>query len=200
MPSICAACCFCLLLIALPQKPVRGSWKEKIRLIDWFGVATSVAGVVLVAVSPPIVVPDQPTYNVSKLPIASGGSLWPWKSPRVITTLVFGVMLLSAFLLIERYFAKIPIIPLRLFKQRSASLLLLMGFCHDFVWQSTQYFVPLYFQTVCGYTTLESATLILPFLLAQGLAGAASGPVMSKIARYYTTILELFEPTLTFLI
>lgn len=64
VPSICAACCFFLLLIALPQKPVRGSWKEKVRLIDWFGVATSVAGVVLVAVSHLADLPSQFTNNV----------------------------------------------------------------------------------------------------------------------------------------
>jgi hypothetical protein len=54
---------------------------------------------------------------------------------------------------------------------------------HDFVWQSTLYFMPLYFQTVRGYTALESATLILPFIVAQSLAGASSGPIMSRLAR-----------------
>ncbi|KAF0642400.1 hypothetical protein FPSE5266_05294 [Fusarium pseudograminearum] len=35
-----------------------------------------------------------------------------------------------------------------------------------------------------GYSPLESATLIVSFLIAQGLAGAASGPVMARYARY----------------
>jgi hypothetical protein len=97
--------------------------------------------------------------------------------------LTIGLLLVLVFIAIEAFVAKIPIIPMRLFKQRSPSLLLLTGILHDFVWQSTQYFVPLYFQTVRGYTPLQSAILILPFIVAQGLAGAASGPVMSKLAR-----------------
>jgi hypothetical protein len=91
--------------------------------------------------------------------------------------------LLITFVVIEAFVAKIPIIPLQLFQKRSPAILFLTGILHDFVWQTTQYFVPLYFQTVRGYTPLESATLILPFLLAQGLAGAASGPVMYKLAK-----------------
>lgn len=122
------------------------------------------------------------------MPINSGGSLWAWDSPKTIVTLTMGIVLVLVFITIEGCVAKIPIIPLRLFKQRSPSLLLLTGILHDFVWQTTQYFVPLYFQGVRGYTPFQSATLILPFIVAQGLAGAASGPVMSKLARYVTTI------------
>ncbi|KAF5714685.1 major facilitator superfamily transporter [Fusarium mundagurra] len=92
--------------------------------------------------------------------------------------------MLLVFIIIEAFFARIPIIPLRLFKQRSPAVLILTGFLHDFAWQSTQYFVPLYYQTVRGFTPLKSATLIVPFLLAQGLAGAASGPIMARYARY----------------
>ncbi|KID83329.1 Major facilitator superfamily domain, general substrate transporter [Metarhizium guizhouense ARSEF 977] len=166
VPSIAASCCFGLLLFLLPLKPVSGNWKEKIRKIDWLGVVTSVAGTVLIMMA-----------------INSGGSLWPWDSAKTISTLTIGIFLLLGFIAVEAFVAKFPIIPLRLFKQRSSSLLLLMGILHDFVWQSTQYFIPLYLQTVRGYTALQSATLILPFLVAQGLAGAASGPVVSKLAR-----------------
>lgn len=87
------------------------------------------------------------------------------------------------FVTIEAFFAKLPIIPLRLFKHKSTCLLFIVGILHDFVWQATQYFLPLYFQTIRGYTPLKSATLILPFLVTQGVAGAASGPVMSRLAR-----------------
>lgn len=117
------------------------------------------------------------------MPINSGGSLWAWESPKTISMLTIGFVLLFAFIAIEAFLAKIPIIPLRLFRHRSASLLFLTGILHDFVWQATQYFIPLYFQNIRGYTPLQSATLILPFLIAQGVAGAASGPVMSKLAR-----------------
>lgn len=51
IPTIAAAICFFLLLFTLPLKPVSGNWKEKTRKVDWFGVVTSMAGVVLMVVS-----------------------------------------------------------------------------------------------------------------------------------------------------
>ncbi|KJK80990.1 hypothetical protein H634G_03523 [Metarhizium anisopliae BRIP 53293] len=167
VPSVAAACCFGLLVFLLPLKPVSGNWRDKVGKIDWLGVVVSVAGIVLIMI-----------------PLNSGGSMWPWDSAETISTLTVGVVLVAGFIAIEAFVAKMPIIPLRLFRHRSSSLLLIMGILHDFVWQATQYFIPLHLQTVRGYTALQSATIILPFLLAQGLAGAASGPVMSKLARY----------------
>ncbi|KAI1811229.1 MFS general substrate transporter [Poronia punctata] len=167
VPAIAAGGCFVLLLFLLPLTPVSGHWKEKVRKIDWLGVVTSVAGVVLTV-----------------LAVESGGSLWAWRSPQVLATLIVGIALFVVFIAIEALVAKIPIMPLRLFRNRSPCLLLVAGFFHDFVWQVTQYFVPLYFQTLRGYTPLQSATLIVPFVAAQGIAGATSGPVMAKLARY----------------
>ncbi|KAH7357333.1 major facilitator superfamily domain-containing protein [Pyrenochaeta sp. MPI-SDFR-AT-0127] len=142
-------------------------WQEKVKKIDWLGIAASVSGIVLLLI-----------------PISSGGSIWPWRSVYTIPMIIIGGLCLIAFALYEGYCAKLPIMPWRLFQRRSPAILLAQGALHDFVWQTTQYFIPLYLQTVRGYTPLQSATLILPFLLAQSLAGASSGPIMSKLARY----------------
>ncbi|KAK5630076.1 hypothetical protein RRF57_005791 [Xylaria bambusicola] len=165
VPAIAGGACFVLLLFVLPLNPVSGDWSQKLRKIDWLGVITSVAGVVLTV-----------------LAINSGGILWSWTSSQVLSTLVIGGILFFVFIAIEAFQAKIPIMPLRLFTTRSRCLLLLIGFLSDSAWQVTQYFVPLYFQTLRDYTPLQSATLILPFVAAQGIAGATSGPVMSKLA------------------
>ncbi|KAI0502809.1 major facilitator superfamily domain-containing protein [Xylaria bambusicola] len=167
VPAIAAGACFVLLLFVLPPNQVSGDWSQKLRKIDWLGVITSVAGIVLTV-----------------LAVNSGGILWAWTSSQVLSTLIIGGVLFFVFIAIEASQAKIPIMPLRLFTSRSRCLLLLIGFLSDFSWQGTQYFVPLYFQTLRGYTPLQSATLILPFVAAQGIAGATSGPVMSKLARY----------------
>ncbi|KAI1053725.1 hypothetical protein LB507_007420 [Fusarium sp. FIESC RH6] len=167
VPAIMGGVCFLLLVLFLPLKPVSGSFKEKVRKIDWWGVLASIAGIVLTVMS-----------------INSGGSLWAWQNAKTISLLTIGIIMLLVFIIIEAYFARIPIIPLRLFKQSSPAVLILTGFFHDFAWQSTQYFIPLYYQTVRGFSPLKSATLIVPFLLAQGIAGAASGPLMAKYARY----------------
>lgn len=50
-PCILALCCFLVLLFALPLKPVRGEWRNKVRKIDWGGVLASTSGIILVSVS-----------------------------------------------------------------------------------------------------------------------------------------------------
>jgi hypothetical protein len=102
--------------------------------------------------------------------------------------IIIGGLCLIAFVFYEGYLAKLPIMPWRLFQRRSPAILLAQGALHDFVWQTTQYFIPLYLQTVRGYTPMQSATLVLPFLLVQSLAGASSGPIMSKLARYVNSL------------
>jgi hypothetical protein len=52
------------------------------------------------------------------------------------------------------------------------------------VWQVDLYFLPLYFQDVRGYTPLQTATLLLSLLVTLSVAGAVSGPLMTKFARY----------------
>lgn len=50
IPSIAATGCFCLLFFVLPLKPVSGHWREKTRKVDWLGVVTSIASIVLAVV------------------------------------------------------------------------------------------------------------------------------------------------------
>ncbi|KAH7311338.1 major facilitator superfamily domain-containing protein [Stachybotrys elegans] len=167
IPACLASLCLGLLVFLLPLKPVTGKWEYKLRQIDWLGIAASIAGIVLLLV-----------------PINSGGSLWPWRSALTIPMIIIGGLCFIFFVFYEGYGASLPIMPWRLFRNRSRAILLTQGILHDFVWQSTLYFMPLYFQTVRGYTPLESATLILPFIAAQSIAGASSGPIMSRLARY----------------
>lgn len=69
--------------------------------------------------------------------------------------------------------------------------MLISGGLHDYVWQATQYFMPLYFQEVRGYSPLQSAVLILPCAFGTSFAGALSGPLLSKLARYVVPSLSM---------
>ncbi|PSN67297.1 MFS general substrate transporter [Corynespora cassiicola Philippines] len=167
VPPILAVACMVAMWVLLPLKPVTGSWREKIRMIDWFGLFAIVAAIMLLMT-----------------PINSGGSLWPWNSAQVIAMLVVGAVLVVAFAVIEKRVARIPIIPLRLFTNIPTAVLLIQGALYDFAWQVDLYFLPSYFQDVRGYSPHKSATLILPLLLVQSAAGVVSGPLMTKLARY----------------
>ncbi|TVY45765.1 putative transporter [Lachnellula occidentalis] len=167
VPPILAAACVLVMWRFLPLKPVTGRWQDKLRKLDWAGLAVAVVGMLFLLI-----------------PINSGGNVWPWGSAIVISMMVLGGASVVLFVVVEKRFAKIPLIPLRLFSQKSTAVLLLQSGLYNYVWQVDLYFLPVYFQTVRGYSPLQSATLCLPFLLVQSVTGVISGPLMSKLARY----------------
>ncbi|KAJ5094566.1 major facilitator superfamily transporter [Penicillium angulare] len=167
VPSILALICIFCLLLLLPLNQVTGSWRRKTQQIDWLGSFLSITGIVFLLI-----------------PISSGGISWPWDSGLIITFLILGSISIVSFVLVEGLFAILPIIPMTLFKKRSLAVMLVSGALHDYVWQSTQYFMPLFYQQVLGFSPLKSAILTLPYVLAQSVAGAISGPLMSRFARF----------------
>ncbi|KAI0000082.1 MFS general substrate transporter [Xylariaceae sp. FL0662B] len=166
VPPILATACMVVMWICLPLKPVIGSWTEKIRKIDWFGLFTAVPGVLFLLI-----------------PINSGGSVFPWDSILVISMLALGGTLIVLFGVVEIWIAKLPMIPLRLFNRVSTSVIYLQSALYNGVWQIDLYFLPIYFQDVRGYNPLQNAMLMLPLLLTQSEAGIIAGQITSKLAR-----------------
>ncbi|KAJ9154906.1 Major facilitator superfamily [Pleurostoma richardsiae] len=167
VPPILASACVVVMWVSLPLKPIVGSWREKVQKIDWFGLGAVVVGVMFLLI-----------------PINSGGTTWPWNSALVISMLVVGGVSSILFVVVEKRFAKIPMIPPRLFGHKSTTILYVQSALYDLVWQVDLYFLPVYFQDVRGYSPLQSAALVLPLLLVQSLAGLISGPLMTKMSRY----------------
>lgn len=76
--------------------------------------------------------------------ITSGGVLHSWNSAAVITSIVIGTCGTAVFLLYEELFAKEPMIPLRIFKNRSAAAAYVSAFVLGFVLWAMQYYLILY--------------------------------------------------------
>lgn len=68
-----------------------------------------------------------------------GGVSFPWSSPKVICLIIFGLAMITIFLLCEAKVAEHPIMPLALFKQRSNVAALLVCFFHGFVGRTRGY-------------------------------------------------------------
>ncbi|RFU23870.1 hypothetical protein B7463_g12468, partial [Scytalidium lignicola] len=167
LPSMLAAVCVPVLLAILPAKPITGTWQEKVLKIDFLGLGSSVVAMLFILI-----------------PVNSGGSIWAWSSPTVISLLVIGSLSLAIFLGAEWKFARLPMMPLRLFTSRSQAIVFLQNFLFGFVWQADLYFLPIYYQDVRGYKPVQSAYLVLPLLLLQSVTGVLSGPAMSWMARF----------------
>jgi hypothetical protein len=142
-----------------------------VRRIDFWGAATA-AGATICLV----------------LGLNWGGTSEPygyaWNSPQVIGVLGAAAVLLVAFIIIERYFAAEPILPLDLFKNptfRVGSMLALMVGMALF---ALVLYLPLYIQGVLGYTATYSGVVITPLTLALAIGAAVIGQVIGRVGRY----------------
>jgi predicted MFS family arabinose efflux permease len=94
-----------------------------------------------------------------------------WGSPEIIAALAAAVVLLAAFLAVERT-SPDPLMPLRLFANRNLSVGATITFMALATLGSVLYFLTLYFQEVRGYGSLETG---LAFLLPTAVIVFGSG-------------------------
>jgi EmrB/QacA subfamily drug resistance transporter len=88
-----------------------------------------------------------------------------WGSAQTIGTLAAGVILIGLFLAIEGRFARMPLMPLRIFASRTLSaanvVVFLVGAASFAMW----FFLSLYLQQVQGYSPLKTGLTFLPMTL-----------------------------------
>jgi EmrB/QacA subfamily drug resistance transporter len=89
-----------------------------------------------------------------------------WGSATTLAIMAGGLGLLFVFVGIEGWFAKAPLMPLRIFASRTLSasnvIVLLLGAAVFGMW----FFVSLYLQQVLGYTPIEAGLAFLPMTLS----------------------------------
>ena len=163
----CTGLAFIILLIFLDIETPRTPIVAGLKAIDWFGSLTIVGGTVMFLFG-----------------LEYGGVTYPWSSATVVCLLVFGVVTIGIFFLIEWKVAKYPVIPLRLFSKRSNVAALVTCFCHGFVFISGSYFLPLYFQAVLGASPLLSGVYLFPFVISLSLMSAGVGIFIRKTGIY----------------
>lgn len=163
---VCATT-FVLLLIYLDVHNPRTKILEGLRAVDWFGTA-SILGVVLMLL----------------LGLDFGGAVFPWSSPTVICLLVFGVVMAAVFLVGEKHWARDPLMPLHLFRDRSTNAAMLVCFAHGIVFTGAHYYLPLYFQSARAASPLQSGVLILSMAIPEAGFGALAGFTMHRTGRY----------------
>ncbi|KAI1167122.1 multidrug resistance protein fnx1 [Nemania serpens] len=117
-----------------------------------------------------------------------GGVTYPWNSVTVIALIVFSIVTFGVAILVERYVAEYPVIPLRLFKSRRNIAAFATCFVHGAVFISGSYYLPLYFQAVIGASPLLSGAYSLAFALPLSIVSALTGIWMKKTGQYLPAI------------
>ncbi|MEU9122421.1 MFS transporter [Streptomyces sp. NPDC048506] len=112
-----------------------------------------------------------------------GGVTYPWGSWQIVGFGALGVMLLGAFVLIERRAAE-PVIPLRLFRLRTFMLTAVIGFVIGFAMFGSMTYLPTFLQVVQGVSPTMSGVHMLPMVLGMLLASTGSGQIVSRTGHY----------------
>ncbi|KAI0764356.1 MFS general substrate transporter [Trametes elegans] len=158
-------------LLVLPLKPVEGNIGRKLAVVDYLGTALTLVSCTLVI-----------------LPLIWGGVTFPWTSPVVLAPLCAGAFAVGLFCIWEWKGARLPIVPMYIFKEVTVTGVYITMLVNGFVFYSSLFYLPQYFQVGLGYSAIRSGVFLLPVLVSQTLASWISGQLISWTGRYRACI------------
>jgi MFS family permease len=164
-----------VILFFLPLKHRSGDHLEKMKKIDYGGMLLNIASTLLVLI-----------------PLSGGGVTYQWASPFFIACTVTGTVVGILFVLYEWKLVALPIMPLRLYRAPHSWALYLQTFLVGLAYFGNFFYLPIYFQSILGYSPLASGALILPVVITTSFASIASGQYMNRVGRYSHCILMGF--------
>ncbi|KAJ2308720.1 hypothetical protein IWW55_000272 [Coemansia sp. RSA 2706] len=170
LPVAGAVLIIVVLFLRLPMP--RDSFWQKLKKIDVLGSLVLVGAVVMLL-----------------LGLTWAGKTFPWKSARVICLLVFGVVMLGVFMLIEWKVAADPTVPMHLFRNRNVSLSVLGQFFLGVGMFSPMFFIPIWYTIVKNSSAIAAGLHLLPYLLSVSLVSVASGFLVTKTGRYRALVI-----------
>lgn len=112
-----------------------------------------------------------------------GGTTWPWGSAQIIGLAVLAVLLLIVFVYVERRAAE-PVLPLKLFRIRTFSLVAVISFVIGFAMFGAMTYLPTFLQVVHSITPTMSGVHMLPMVFGLLLTSTGSGQIVSRTGRW----------------
>ena len=112
-----------------------------------------------------------------------GGTTYPWSSPFSIGLILVSVLSLVMFTLVERKAAE-PVLPLRLFRQRTFVITSAVGLIVGFALFGSVTYFPLFLQVVKGASPTASGLQMLPMMAGMLVTSIGSGQLISRTGRY----------------
>ncbi|MFD4856712.1 MFS transporter [Streptomyces atratus] len=112
-----------------------------------------------------------------------GGTTWAWGSAQIIALAALSVLLLIAFVHVECRAAE-PVIPLKLFRIRTFTLVAVISFVVGFAMFGAMTYLPTFLQVVHNITPTMSGVHMLPMVLGLLLTSTLSGQIVSRTGRW----------------
>ncbi|MBX0329618.1 MFS transporter [Oscillochloris sp. ZM17-4] len=111
-----------------------------------------------------------------------------WGSPLVVGLITLSVVGLALFLFAERR-AAAPILPLHLFRNRTYTMVNLIGVSVGATLFAAIFFLSLYLVNVLGVSATEAGTTLIPLTLSLVFGSIVSSAIVQRIGRYKVTII-----------
>lgn len=134
--------------------------------IDWFGAITLSTGI------------------IPLLLVAERGLQWGWTSSSAIACYIISIVGFLLFTRIELKMGDEALIPLRLFKDKTFSIMTSIGIISGMAMFGGLAVLPLFLQIVNGATPAEAGIQLLPVTLGIMVGSIASGQTISRTGRY----------------
>lgn len=119
--------------------------------------------------------------------VTEGGVSHPWSSARIWAPMAIGMAGFVLFLLIEfvpNPLSTHPVLPARLFGNRTACSAFLMTFLHGIATYGAIYALPIYFQSIRDQKPLKSAVSTFPSTAPTAPFAIAAGVIMAITGKY----------------
>ncbi|HEX7660791.1 MAG TPA: MFS transporter [Pseudonocardiaceae bacterium] len=134
--------------------------------IDWWGAITLIVGLV-----PLLIVAEQ-------------GQSWGWGDTKSVLCYVIGAVGVLAFVLVERFMREDALVPLRLFRNTTFSVVILASTIVGIGMFGGMMLIPQYLQIVKGSSPTTAGLQTLPLMAGMMISSIASGLITSKTGRY----------------
>jgi DHA2 family multidrug resistance protein len=104
-----------------------------------------------------------------------------WGSSQVITWFVVGAVGLVAFAIVELFYAKEPLLDLRLFSSRTFLNATVLGYVSVIALFGAEFLMPIYLQALRGKSALQTGLFLLPMAITGGVTTIIAGRLYDKI-------------------
>jgi EmrB/QacA subfamily drug resistance transporter len=115
--------------------------------------------------------------------VTLAGNTFAWGSTESLALAGLGAVLIAAFLVVESR-AKEPIIPLRLFRDRTTTLSILASIAVGVAMFGGAVFLGQYFQIARGFSPTTAGLLTLPMIVGSMISSTGSGALITRYGKW----------------
>nr|XP_019013607.1 multidrug resistance protein fnx1 [Kwoniella pini CBS 10737]OCF52388.1 multidrug resistance protein fnx1 [Kwoniella pini CBS 10737] len=150
-------------------------WKKQLGRIDWLGSLTLALGVGTLLLS----------MSIKTSTTKSNGKDYKFSDPIIFGLLMISVIILCLFVLIEGYYSKEPILPLKLLIRRTPLSIAISSFTMVLGQYSILYNLPLFFTIVQSKSSSSAGAHLLPNSILIGIGSLFAGWRMRHTGKYW---------------